>query len=588
MSKHSDNKPGNAAKSAEERRRLIGLGERSFHKSYYPELRKRLEELERFRTLLDQANDAILLVKLPEALIVDCNESAARSLRLSREEILGSHASELFDDENCRGVLRTLSNPEAANSGTHQVLCIHMPLQNAATENDAPEAMELTISMRGIGDERYAVIVARDVSKRMRTEQALREAEENYRSIFENALEGIYQATYEGRLLSLNPAFASIFGYDSAEHMLQDVNNVRHDIYHKQKDRDTFLKTLVENDVVRDYELRLRRKDGVRIWVAVNARLFRNEVGEPDKIEGFVADITARREFQEELARLNRRLESKVRDRTRDLELKARELEDANRKLRELDAMKNSLLSSVSHELRTPLTSVLGFTRLIEKDFSRAFSPLAKGKATLEQKANRIHENLEIIRHESERLTRMINDFLDLSKIESGRIEWNDCRVKLDDAVNGTIQAVRGTLDGKPFVTLDISLPDDMPPLFIDPDRLFQVLHNLLSNAVKFTNEGVIKLEATITEADELHLVVVDSGAGIPEEDLESIFTKFHQVRWDEAQGPKPYGTGLGLAICKQIIEHYGGRIWAESPAAGGAALHFILPLVDSRRLEVV
>jgi len=575
MSRHSESRPASPDESvrARERQRLIGLGERSFHKSYYPELRKRLEELERFRALLDQANDAIFLVRMPEALVVDCNDAAARILGKGRNELPGLAVKEVFQGLGRDEVLGALQHP-SEETGKHELLC----QENDEATGQCLRAMEMTFSVRDIGEERFAVIVARDVTQRVQAEHALRQAEEKYRSIFEKALEGIFQVSYEGKLLSANPALAAILGYTSPQELAASFENIMK-AYEDPAERELFLQEISRTGQVFGKEMRLVRKSGSRIWVSVTARLVRDQDGSALFIEGFINDITARKIAQQKLAELNRRLESLVQQRTQDLERKAQELEEANQGLRELDAMKNVLLSSVSHELRTPLTSVLGFARLIEKDFCRDFQPLTQGNQQLESRSARIRDNLAIIRQESERLTRMINDFLDLSKIESGRLEWNDCEVLVADSVHSALAAVAGMVQDKPELELVVDVEEGLPPLFVDPDRLYQVLLNLLNNAVKFTCKGFVSIKVELTASDELHVVVTDSGPGIPEADHERVFSKFHQVRWDESLGPKPSGTGLGLAICKQIVEHYKGRIWAASPQQGGAAIHFSLPV---------
>jgi len=175
----------------------------------------------------------------------------------------------------------------------------------------------------------------------------------------------------------------------------------------------------------------------------------------------------------------------------------------------------------------------------------------------------------------------MINDFLDISKIESGRLEWNDCFVMLKDAVSGAVQAVQGQLEQRPGLQLVVDVQHGLPPARVDPDRFYQVLINLLQNALKFTTQGSIILRA-VKDNDDIHITVTDTGVGIPKQDLNKIFIKFHQARWDDAFGPKPPGTGLGLAICKQVLEHYGGRIWVESTPGLGSSFHFTLPLPKS------
>ena len=272
----------------------------------------------------------------------------------------------------------------------------------------------------------------------------------------------------------------------------------------------------------------------------------------------------------------------------RSLELSSEELLSANkklqeniRKLKELDELKSAFLSSVSHELRTPLTSILGFAKLIDKDFKKHFKNLAQGDKKLKKKANRIVENLEVIIKEGERLTRLINDVLDIAKIESGKIEWKDEVFSLKELLEDAMTSVLGEFSQKPDVKPITEIPENLPNLCMDRDRLHQVLINLLNNAAKFTDKGYVKLWAEV-KGDRVLIAVKDTGCGIPEEDKDKIFDKFHQVVHEDTLKDKPKGTGLGLAICKQIVEHYNGKIWVESELGKGSIFFIELPLKET------
>jgi len=296
-------------------------------------------------------------------------------------------------------------------------------------------------------------------------------------------------------------------------------------------------------------------------------------------IEGILEDITDRKKAEQDLADLNRHLEQLVRDRTEDLVNKARELEEANQRLRELDEMKSAFLSSVSHELRTPLTSILGFSKLLHKEFARNFLPLAGDQKPLLKRGERIQENLSIISHEGERLTRLINDVLDLNKIESGRMGWRDERMSLGETIDLAVQAVSGMFAQNPEVDLSTDIDPTLPYIIADPDRLQQVLINLLNNASKFTEQGDVVVRA-FPRFGQIRVEVADTGFGILPEDQAQIFEKFHQTRTDTMED-KPKGTGLGLTICREIIEHYGGRIWVESEHEQGSTFVFTLPVAQ-------
>jgi signal transduction histidine kinase len=313
-----------------------------------------------------------------------------------------------------------------------------------------------------------------------------------------------------------------------------------------------------------------------RVFSTKKTLMTARESDEPVLI-GVSRDISDHKLSEDRLADINRNLETMVRERTRDLVRKAGELVKANRRLRELDEMKSSFLSSVSHELRTPLTSVRGFAKLIRRDFTRWV--LNDEAQPAPERLARIVENLEIIEREGERLTRLIDDVLDLNKIESGRMAWKDRELDVAPFLRATAQATGGQFT-EPDVELRIEIPDDLGTALIDPDRLAQIVTNLLSNAAKFTSSGHVTLRAESpdeTQGDGFRFEVEDTGPGIPEEDLERIFDKFHQVR-NDTLADKPRGTGLGLAICKEICDHYGGTITAHSRPGRGSTFRVSLP----------
>jgi len=409
--------------------------------------------------------------------------------------------------------------------------------------------------------------------------KTLQEAEEKYRGIFENAIEGIFQATPDGVLRRANPAMARIFGYESLDEFLSNVRSLGSRIMVNPDSMQEFYQQVRERGEVKRFEAEYYRRDGKTIWGSLNARAIYGESGELIFIEGILEDITDRKKAEQDLADLNRHLEQLVRERTEDLVNKARELEEANQRLRELDEMKSAFLSSVSHELRTPLTSILGFSKLLHKEFAKNFLPLASDQPALVKRGERIQENLSIISHEGERLTRLINDVLDLNKIESGRMGWRDERMKLSETIDLAVQAVTGMFAQNSDVNLATEIDPTLPTIIADPDRLQQVLINLLNNAAKFTERGNVTVRA-FPRFGQVRVEVADTGMGILPEDQAQIFEKFHQTRTDTMED-KPKGTGLGLTICREIIEHYGGRIWVESGEEEGSTFIFTLPVAQ-------
>jgi signal transduction histidine kinase/HAMP domain-containing protein len=293
-----------------------------------------------------------------------------------------------------------------------------------------------------------------------------------------------------------------------------------------------------------------------------------------------MSDVSEQKRNDMHLASMNSDLEELVRERTKVLVGKAMELKLANERLMELDQLKSTFLSSVSHELRTPLTSLLGFSKIIKRDFMRAFMPLAKEDEAL-RLGSRIQSNLDIIGSEGDRLTRLINDVLDLSRIESGCDDWRFTEVDMVEVVNRAMASFRGQLLFKPEVKLSSRRFGQVPFVLTDADRMHQVLTNLLSNAAKFTDQGEVSIDLYQDAHGMIRLIVEDTGKGIDPRFIDRIFDKFHQAQTGDTLVAKPAGTGLGLAICRQIVEHYGGRIWAESLPGCGTRMCVVLPSAE-------
>ncbi|MFG6095913.1 ATP-binding protein [Leptothoe sp. ISB3NOV94-8A] len=250
---------------------------------------------------------------------------------------------------------------------------------------------------------------------------------------------------------------------------------------------------------------------------------------------------------------------------------------------KEVDQMKTDFLSTVSHELRTPLTSVLGFAKLIQKKLEDTVLPAVSAETKKTNRAVRqVRENLGIIVSEGERLTSLINDVLDISKIEAGKIEWNMQPTSVAEILDQAISAT-SVLFQASGLDLIREVEPGLPEVICDRNRLVQVLINLLSNAIKFTDSGSVTCRIYQQDA-EIIISIIDTGIGLSEDDLEKVFEKFTQV--GEIMTDKPKGTGLGLPICKQIVEHHEGRIWVESQQGQGSTFSFTLPVNASQESE--
>ena len=252
---------------------------------------------------------------------------------------------------------------------------------------------------------------------------------------------------------------------------------------------------------------------------------------------------------------------------------------------KEIERMKDDFLSTVSHELRTPLTSVLGFTKVIRKKLEDVIFPqIPSGDAKTGRTVQQINENIGIIISEGERLTALINDVLDLSKMEAGKIEWKQESAPISEILEQAVAATASLFENKGIAIIK-DIAAGLPCVSCDRDRIVQVVINLLSNALKFTDNGSVTVAArrmldndcsAENGRDCINVSVVDTGIGIAEKDQKNVFEKFKQV--GDTLTDRPKGTGLGLPICKQIVEYHGGKIWVESRPGNGSVFSFLLP----------
>lgn len=400
--------------------------------------------------------------------------------------------------------------------------------------------------------------VQAELQERRAAEAELRRSEEKYRTILETIQDAYFEADTRGTLRLANPAFAAGIGAASVEELYGSPYRRFVDPRDVRELMATFARVLRHGEPVQRREFRFRRRDGGTFYGEISIGLVRDVDGRPVGFRGLVRDVSDRKRHEEELRA-------------------AKEVAEA------ANAAKSSFLANVSHELRTPLTSILGFARLIERRFDDALTPAlaAHEDRKVQRAAQQVRSNAGIIYAESQRLTHLINEVLDLAKIEAGRVDWRMAPLDLAEVVRHAAQATHGLFEQKPGVHLRLEIAGDPPQVVGDRDRLTQVVINLVSNAVKFTPAGDVHIAvARIDDGDRGPAVAVrvrDTGVGIAPEDHEAVFERFKQV--GNTLTDKPQGTGLGLPICRQIVDHHGGRLWVESALGAGATFVFTVPL---------
>ncbi len=502
--------------------------------------------------ILKKTREMILLLDTAQK-IIRINPRTEKLLGYSAEELCGRHVNEIICSD------RTEESASIAEK------LVKMSSDSAPGFNFLsrkgeliPVSMTISRIRDSMGEPIGTVIFARDllqsrqlqreIAERRLVESALSRSENQYRVIFENSGTVIVTIQSDATIRLVNSEFERVSGYTRDE-----VEGRRKwpDFVHPED-----LPGLLEYDrsLTTDHaqrphscEVRLLDRQGKYRHVMLTSALV------PDSEERIVSilDITLRKEAEQALV-------------------------ESHEKLKEIDRLKTDFLSIAAHELRTPLTSVLGFAKIIRSKFESIVCPvLPPENQRISRTTSLIRENLNIIVTESNRLTSLINDMLDLAKMEAGKVEWDIGPVSIPELIERT-QAATSSLLAQKGLAFIVELDPDLPEVQGDLNRLIQVMINLVSNAVKFTDRGSVCCRVR-RGPGRVTFSVVDTGIGLHQEHFARIFEKFRQVG-DTLDG-RQLGTGLGLPICRQIVERFGGSIWVESEIGRGSTFSFTLPV---------
>jgi PAS domain S-box-containing protein len=481
------------------RDRLIGLGERSFRKSYYPELQSRLDELERFRSLLDHTHDLILLARLPSFQIIDANLMACR--QLGRGSLLGVSIEEVLN-------LDELQWPEEG--------CLDGLVTTVMHRFDGTSfPVELTLCVDSFDASSYILAVARDISERLKSEEGLRQAlasaqeeRDKIDAIVSSVADGILVIDPGGRIILLNQAAENLLGVTAekviglpAEEFLEERCGKRI--------------PLIEGEV---HDLEVNKSAG-------GTRILQARTSSIPQSDGRIRRVIS------------------LQDRTRD---------------RQIDQMKTEFITTAAHELRTPLTSIQGFSEIL----------LDRGLSPMEEK-----EFLYYIHDKALALGRLVNDLLDIARIEGGQGLSLNLHLWSAREILDQITPLMRSVQTHHF---QITLKDPKTRLRVDRDKIGQVMENLLSNAIKYSAEETLIRVCGERNENLYTISVIDQGIGMTPEEVARIFDKFYRV---DTSNRAVGGIGLGMSIAKSIVETHSGDIRVESHPGKGTTVSFTLPV---------
>jgi len=489
------------------------------------------EELDRLResqervakTFLRSAT-AMAISTIEDGLYIDANEAFLELVERERDEVVGhtstgagivteKERSALIDEFTSQGRVASYEIPVLMKDGKIKDVLINS-------------------SRIHFGGRDYLLTIIKDISAHKKAEKELHRSEQKYRNMVENAIEGIFQTTPQGRFVTVNPALVRMLGYDSEEELVGSVHNIGRELYVDPGRREELIRIMNEQGSVSGFEFRLYRKDRKIIWGSQTARKVVDEHGNFLYLEGIVEDITERKRAVAELQRLNE------------------ELVRSNRDLEQFAYV-------ASHDLQEPLRMVSSFTQLLSQRFADKLD----------------QDGQDFIKYAvdgANRMQRLIQDLLAFSRVSTRGKPFEP--VDLHEPLGEALRNLNIKIDE----TNAMVTTDELPMISADRTQIMQVFQNLIDNAVKFCKKDEPpRVHVTAESAgSEWIISVTDNGIGIDPQYFERIFKIFQRLHTNREYS----GTGIGLALCHKIITRHGGRIWVQSTEGEGARFCFALP----------
>jgi len=497
-----------------------------------------------YKTIIQAAMDGFWLLDM-EGRFLDVNDAYCRLIGYSRDELLKMSIPDIE-------AIETPKETAARIARIKEVGGDHFETRHRRKDGRIID-VEVSVNYIDVDGGRMFVF-ARDISER-------KQAEELYQTLAKSSPVGVY-IFQDGKFCFVNPQFSKLTGY--SEDAL--LNMAPWQLVYPEdraRARGNAIQMLKGN-LTSPYQFRVIHQGGEIHWAMETVSSIHYK-GKRATLGNFM-DITEQKRMEQELQQKNEQLDAQneeLQSQAEELMAQRQELIEKTREVERATRLKSEFLANMSHELRTPLNVIIGFSQLMVDE--------VPGKINEEQR-----QCLNDILTSSQHLLNLINGVLDLSRIESGKVELKPENVALAEVIASLTRTMTPILVPR-TQSLDVEIEEGLPPVYADEGKLAQVLLNLVDNASKFTPDGGMLKVRAVRQDDWCQVSVIDNGIGIKDEDQERIFEPF--TRLEDPLIKDRGGTGLGLALVKQVVERYGGRIWVESEYGKGSCFTFTLPL---------
>lgn len=500
------------------------------------------EELLMMRKVVEASNDGIAIDCEGKFILV--NDSFSKLFNYKKEELVGMDSYSIIAEEDIEKISEiTQARKKKSAPNDYEFL--------AKKKDGTKFFAEVSATYFEFKNKPYYVLILRDITERKRSQQALKESEQKYRSITEN-IEDFF-LTLERVNGYLKPTFFTssiekVTGYSQSDFIMNSrafYKIIYPDDFKLFKEKiKLFFSNRYKN--YEEIEIRIIHRFGNLVWVRSKLNVVRDDKGIVQKVYGLVSDISLQKKAEEELRQ-------------------------SAENLRKLNNTKDKFISIISHDMRTPFSSILGFTDLLLND---------EDLTEPEKK-----QYIQYIEESSRNMLNLVNSLLDWTRIQTGRINFEPMKVELNRLINSAFNSLFGVAMQK-GIQLFNEIKNEMF-VFVDQHLILQALNNLISNSIKFTNPGgKIIINAFQSELPRfIELIVEDTGIGISQENISKVFNVGSKFTSEGTAGEK--GTGLGLTLVKEIIERHGGKIWVESQLGKGSKFHFTLPKASATILLV-